>query len=67
VVLLRLKVARRLQTALVSCGCVAFAAGVGLLVGALTGVAEGVGAGLIAAGPLAVVYGLLLVDDGTAG
>lgn len=54
-VLLRMSVARRLQTVLVTGGCACFAAGVGLV--------AGLGAGLIAAGALAVAYGLLLVDD----
>jgi hypothetical protein len=59
VVLLQLKVARRLQTLLVSSGCASVATGVGLI--------AGLGAALIAAGVLAVAYGLLLVDDGVTG
>lgn len=55
-VLLRMRIARRLQTALVAGGCGSVAVGVGLV--------AGVGVGLIVAGVLSVAYGLLLVDDG---
>lgn len=55
-VLLRLKIARRLQSGLVAGGCVSIATGMGLV--------AGIGAGLITLGVLSVAYGLLLVDDG---
>ena len=58
-VLLRMRVARRLQTALVAGGCSSVAAGVAVVAGA--------GFGLIVLGVLSVAYGLLLVDDGGGG
>lgn len=66
-VLLQLRAARRLQSALVAGGCSLFSAGVGLVVGAAADALAGVGAGLLTFGALAVAAGLLLVDDGVAG
>ncbi|MEU5549214.1 hypothetical protein ABZ738_05545 [Micromonospora sp. NPDC047793] len=54
-----MRVARRLQTALVAGGCAGIAGGVAVVAGA--------GFGLIVLGVLSVVYGLLLVDDGGGG